>query len=62
MERSAVDPEPEKNRGVNQELGAVADLRFESFSLLDGGEGLVARRTMFFVCAGCDGGLELRSP
>lgn len=62
MERSIVDPELEKNRGVSQEAGAVADLRFESFSLLEGGEGLVARRTVCFVCAGCDGELRFRSP
>lgn len=64
LERSTVDPEPEKNRGVSQEAGAVADLRFESLlSLLGGGEGLVAHRILcFVVCAACGGELRLRSP
>lgn len=61
MEWSTVDPELEKNQGVNQETGAVADHCFESFSLLEGGEGLVAHCTVSFVCAGCDGELRLRS-
>ena len=61
MERSTVDLELEKNRGVSQEAGAVADHCFKSFSLLKGGKGLVAHCTVCFVCAGCDGELRLRS-